>query len=94
MNEHPVVLRHGRVSALNFILPEDPSVEDQPDLPWSNRKPEKQALPPSGDFGQGNSIACSMEILIGDEISRRKITVIAPLTFSPTRATETPERSR
>ena len=91
MYEHDFVLRRGRVSDFLFILPEDPTFEGQPNLVWSDRLPEKQALPPSGDFGQGNNIAYSLEISIEDEISCREITATAPLTFSPTRVMETPE---
>ena len=91
MYEHPIVLQRGRVSDFLFIFPEDPTFEGKPNLVWSDRLPEKQALPPSGDFGQGNSIAYSVEISIEDEISRKEITATAPLTFSPTRVIETPE---
>ena len=90
MYEHDFVLRRGRVSDFLFIFPEDPTFEGQPNKVWSHRLPEKQALPPSGDFGQGNSIAYSLEISIEDEISGREITATTPLTFSPTRVMETP----
>ena len=89
----PEVLEHGRATLFWIQVPHDPASKRSGvfNPPWSYEEPKPQALPPSGEFGSGNTVTYSVEVLLVDENSRQHIKSSKPLTFSMTREIEAPD---
>ena len=89
------VLEPGCVIHFYLIFPDDPGFIQHDamlaDLPHVLEKPKPQVLPPSGDFGPGNSILYRIEASLVDKISQREINATKLLDFSPTRNVDVPD---
>jgi len=83
------VLEEGERSHFRIWFPEDPASKDiranKIAWPSSHCPPEAQTLPPTGEYGIGNTIEYSVEAGVIDETSGDEITVSIPITFSSAR---------
>ena len=95
MEKAPLVLGSGCVRHFYLIFPDDPGfIQHDPklaDLPHVREKPKPQVLPPSGDFGSGNSIVYRVDASLVDKNSQREIKATTLLDFSPTRTVDVPD---
>lgn len=94
LRTRPTVLEDGLRCQFQFRFPEDPTAKsrfpDMLDLNWTLELPQPQALPPSGNFGSGNTIAYKFEVILIDENSDRHIKADQDFTFSVTREVQLP----
>ncbi len=94
------MLESGHVSHFNFAFPEDIGSGDtasEQDKAFKEEMdsllgtPKAQALPPSGEFGSGNSITYSLEASLIEENYHHEIKASTTLEFSKTREFEAPD---
>ncbi|MCJ1274237.1 hypothetical protein MMC21_002032 [Puttea exsequens] len=86
-------LEWGHVCHFHIAIPEDPvsARSTAPDMLWLMRRSQPQTLPPSWDFGSGNTIVYSLEASLFDEVLKREIKASRVLEFCKDRAIEVPD---
>lgn len=88
----PMLLEDGHVSRFHFQFPDDPILTyyHPDDMDWFRDRdaPKPQSLPPSGDYGSGNTIVYSFDVCLVDEISDSEIKASTKVNFTPTREPE------
>jgi len=88
----PTLLEDGSPTYFFFQFPDDPVLRQHHpiDVNWyTNRdRPKPHALPPSGDYGPGNSIDYSFEAILVDGFTNSEIKATTKIEFSPTREAE------
>ena len=89
LETRPTVLEDGLRRQFQLRFPDDPTAKprfpDVGDLNWIWELPQPRALPPSGNFGSGNTIAYKFEVILVEENSDRHIKADRDFTFSVTR---------
>lgn len=88
----PTMLQDGYRHSFQIRFPDNPTANHRfPDLEIFNRSleiPQRQSLPPSGDYGAGNEIRYKIQLVIPGQDSNRQIKAEQGITFSQTRDTE------
>ena len=89
------VLQDGDRSHFRIRFPEDPTFKyiqaNMTTWPQALHLPEAQTLPPTGEFGIGNTIEYSVKAGVIDETSGDEITASVPITFSLAREDIVPD---